>query len=236
MMILSSCLNVFANETEVYPDRYEEYLQYLHEGWFSEGFTYEMWISLIKENEKLETMLTDEMNGFRCVHTEFVDENGGINESGNRAYSMIKGDILITNGTSMAGLTGHAGIAISSTMILSIKGPTYHPETISLSTWNNRYMTSNSHWTKYYRHNNYPNASAAANWGINTYVGSDAEYDLLPGLYNTDYTYCSKIVWQCYYYGPSTHQATTTSNHVTPYGLPDRVLNLTLKKTQYGGS
>lgn len=143
------------------------------------------------------------------------------------------GDVIITNGTSSAGILGYAGIATSSRYVFHIAGPGYHPVYISFSSWHNNYTNKNSSsWTKVYRHNSSKVANAAANWAVNTYSGSNAKYKITGNLASTDVTYCSKLVWQAYYYGPSSHQANgPTIGYRLPYDLPDTIHSLTYKHT-----
>ena len=147
-------------------------------------------------------------------------------------YSLTKGDVFITNGTSSAGILGHAGIAISSDEILHIAGPGQHPDTITLSGWNAAYTPAG--WTKVYRHSNANVAKKAAQWASDTYEGTSVEYVISMDLSSTNETYCSKLVWQAYYYGPDEACADGPTWGVRlPYDLPTSIHNLNLEKT-YG--
>ena len=51
-------------------------------------------------------------------------------------------------------------------------------------------------------------------------------------LTSTDKTYCSKLVWQAYYYGPDTHCANGPTVGVRlPYDLPSTIHDLSLVQT-----
>ena len=129
------------------------------------------------------------------------------------------------------GILGHAGIAISSTSILHIAGPGKHPSVISIDSWNNEYLEESGDYTLIYRHSNSTVASQAAQWANRTYRNSNAEYVISTDLFSTNETYCSKLVWQAYYFGPSTPHATFPSlNIVNPYQLPNLIDNLTAVK------
>ncbi|EBF5117160.1 hypothetical protein FHZ94_15235 [Listeria monocytogenes] len=54
------------------------------------------------------------------------------------AYTLKKGDIFVTNATSSKGLTGHAGIAISSNKSLHIPGGST-TKLYTLSQWKSAY-------------------------------------------------------------------------------------------------
>lgn len=58
----------------------------------------------------------------------------------------------------------------------------------------------------------------------NTYSGSKDKYKNTGNLASTDVTYCSKLVWQAYYYGP-------TSGYRLTYDLPDTIHSLSHKHT-----
>ena len=136
------------------------------------------------------------------------------------------GDVFITSSTVSSGLLGHAGISISSSSILHIAGPGEHPDTISKNSWLNKYDEG---WNKVYRHSDSSIAEDAAQWAEDTYKDSDAEYVITMDLESTDETYCSKLVWQAYYYGhtPSAANGPTWGVRL-PYSLPDTIHNLDL--------
>lgn len=150
-------------------------------------------------------------------------------EIGNRSsFQLQPGDILITNGTNSSGsFLGHAGIATSSYNVLHIAGFDCTPEMISIYDWNNRY-SRNDKWTIVYRHNSPTAANAAVLWAINTYLFSGASYAITIDLAGTNPTYCSKIVWQAYAYGPSPAEVLINIPYgfVTPMELPYVISNI----------
>ncbi|WP_094700709.1 YiiX/YebB-like N1pC/P60 family cysteine hydrolase [Brevibacillus laterosporus] len=108
------------------------------------------------------------------------------------------GDVLVTNNTSSAGLTGHAGIVNDNYEVTSIAGYGYHPENTSIEQWFREYPNE-----KVYRYNGGKrDAYNAGNWA-RLYVKNykNATYGLTAKLSSFTQTYCSKIVWQAYYYG-----------------------------------
>lgn len=136
---------------------------------------------------------------------------------------MQAGDIIITNGTSFSGLTGHAGIAISHTQILSIAGPGSKPSVHTISDWKSRYQkTGSGNWSRVYRVSNPIDATTAYPWAKKTYQNSNAGYNITPNYWGTKDTYCSKIVWQAYRYGAGIHTVTVPNGLIVlPYSLPN---------------
>ena len=83
-------------------------------------------------------------------------------------------------------------------------------------------------WTLVYRHNNSTVASVAASWAASTYLFSGATYSITPDLASTDSTYCSKLVWQAYAFGPSPSESNYngTIGIVIPFELPNFIKSL----------
>lgn len=198
---------------------YQEYVQLVNDGILGEDITFEYWQELKERSAQLEAKLENS--------TEFTKVYDSTLAS---SYSMQAGDVFVTNATSSKGLTGHAGIAISSTRILHIAGPDHNPVTVTLTKWHQDYTDHG--WTKVYRHEDKAVASDAAKWAKDTYEGSSAKYKIDMRLDTTDETYCSKIVWQAYYYGPDKRNANGPTIGVRmPYDLPDTIHKLSLVKT-----
>lgn len=193
-LMLAISVPAFASST----DEYNEYCALREKGTLAQDITFDYWKSLKDKSSALEKAL-ENSEDFSVVYDS---QNPN---SVRAAYSMEKGDVFITSGTSSAGITGHAAIAISSTSILHIAGPGNNPATISLSKWNSTYTTEG--WTKIYRHSDSDIADQAGQWASDTYKGSSAKYVISMDLSTTDETYCSKLVWQAYYYGPDEHCA-----------------------------
>ena len=213
-------------DSSVSPDvsgDYQEYAELKGAGTLGQDISYELWSKLKADSMALESTLENS--------DEFTLVYDSTDAKAPTAYRMTTGDVFVTNGTSVGGLTGHAGIAISSLYILHIQGPGYHPATIKLSSWNAKY-SSNGRWTKIYRHNSAGTALKAGQWTEKTYKNSNASFVINADLSSTSKTYCSKIVWQAYHYGPSSPVSTTpVSGIVLPYSLPDLIRNVRLVKT-----
>lgn len=127
-------------------------------------------------------------------------ENYILKSTSRSAYVPRKGDIVTTgsSNTASGGLIGHAGIFIDSSTILHIAGSnTSKVTTMSWSTWKNTYKTHNM----VLRVPNSTVANQAANWVINKYKGKSPGYKITTDWRGTSPTYCSKIVWQGYYFG-----------------------------------
>ena len=221
-----SPITVFSAENNQTNLSYSEYEQYIDDGILGEDVSFEEWQMLVESSINLEESLSNSTD-FQEVYSS---KDGIIPKA---SFTPKKGDVIITNGTSSAGILGHAGIATSSTTVFHIAGSDYSPAYISFTNWHTNYTNKkSSSWTKVYRHSSSTVANAAANWAVNTYAGSNADYQITANLASTDVTYCSKLVWQAYYYGPSSHQANgPTIGYRMPYDLPDTIHSLSHKHT-----
>lgn len=204
---------------------FEEYKGYQDEGILGDDVTYEEWVELVNASKELENLIEDSSQFEEVYSSDSIETFS--------SFTMRRGDVVITNGTSSAGIAGHSGIATNSSNILHIAGKGHSPVKISLSNWHKKYTNkSKSSWTKVYRHKSTSKANAAAKWTENTYLNSNAEYKITGNLASTSVTYCSKLVWQGYYYGPSTKEANgPTIGYRLPYDLPHTIHDLSLKKT-----
>lgn len=184
----------------------EKYQEYINIGLLSEDISYEMFLELATAEPPTDP-----------VADEF------------RTYSVAgqpqAGDILITNGTSAMGITGHAGIFLGhlgNGAILSIRGFGYKPEMIGIATWMQRYGGSGN-WTKLYRPAERYKPALAAEFAMNQYAGKDYSYGITTNILGLDPTYCSKIVWQGYWYSSAAPQIGGFKKPLiaSPYDLPD---------------
>lgn len=209
----------------------EIYEVLIEDGILSDNIDYETW-SKMNEQIKEEESVYLEKNK---IHLKEIQASNKINAPEDD-ISVIKGDILITNGTSLNGLTGHTGIAVGSNEVLHTQDKNSVPEVISLDEWLEMYgigapddgfVPTN---TEVYRMENiddpmfrsYP--GLAADWAREAYENSGYEYKITTDLHSIDPTYCSKIVWQAYnnaagQWGPRFLDIPAT-NIPTPYGMP----------------
>lgn len=136
------------------------------------------------------------------------------------------GDIFITNGTSLWGLTGHAGIFLSDGTILSIEGPGSKPVAYGIPQWVQKYQVKEGSWTKIYRPKNAYKPSSAATWGASNIRGKNFTYGITNDTLKLNPTYCSKIVFQSYWFGNTNNgDGMLLPSLVTPYGLPNVFLS-----------
>lgn len=152
-------------------------------------------------------------------------------------FNIQVGDILITNGTSSAGFLGHAAIADDNTTILDIPKIGETTRVLTHQKWIDDY--SKKGWVKVYRIKDSTLARDAARWADYNYYSSTGStvqnirptYGITLHLYDTNPTYCSKIVYQAYWYGTgSTSVMQAKTGIVTPYGLIE-CFNPTYKPT-----
>lgn len=121
--------------------------------------------------------------------------------------SIKSGDVLVTNSTSFGGIAGHAGIVVDPAgSVVSINGPGQLISRETFGQWKNRYAN-----TKVMRNTSSSIAAQnAANWANEYYIDYSyrVSYNILGilGEY-TDRTYCSKIVWNAYFYGANVNLA-----------------------------
>lgn len=205
-------------------EKYEELIQ---NGILSNNIKYKNWIDIEKQVKKEEAIYLE--NNKAHLKENKIAKRASV-------VKVVKGDILITNGTSSNGFTGHVGIAVSSQRVLHTANKNSVPEVISLKKWIKKYgleapdegfIPTN---TEVYRIKNidkFPFSSypaAAADWARNTFENSGYAYEINFDLFSLDPTYCSKIVWQAYYHAGgqwgSRFIETPITNIPTPYGMP----------------
>lgn len=188
---------------------YEDYLKGIEDGWIDDSVTYEMLIENINISNELEDMLSNSEEFEKFI----------IEPYDTRFYNIRPGDILITNATSKEGITGHAAIALDNNQILHIQGPGHTPVVWGQLQFISAYMHG---WIYVYRPTDAITGQNAANWASRTYRNSNARYVITTNLSSTDVTYCSKLVWQSYYFGAGRLSVfnQSTNRLVLPYNLP----------------
>jgi len=202
-----------------------EYNTLVQQGALAPSITYENW-----SNEGS----YQDSNSASKSFSSYVVANPGPS-----SFTLKKGDVVVTNGTSSAGIAGHAGIAISSTEILSIRGTGYSPSVMKFSAWKKKYnkdTITKKRWTKVYRVASSSYAKEAANWAIKNYKGKNYSYQVNGYLLNVNPTYCSKIVWQSYarISKALVVQPTNATNIIYPYDLDNSFINSAkLKRVAY---
>jgi uncharacterized protein YycO len=114
--------------------------------------------------------------------------------------SIISGDILVTKDYTLTPQwPGHAAIVVDYQNIVQIVGPNTPLVKISIQAWFASFPN-----TKVVRINSASVALASANWA-STYYNNyhlTVGYDVFSDLFAyQNYTYCSKVVWDAYFFG-----------------------------------
>lgn len=193
--------------------KYEDYVEGLEEGWIGDDVSFE---EIQKLNNDAKALVED------------LESDPNFYEVNTRSTTTFRaGDIIVTNGVKYP-IAGHAGIFIGKNTILHIAGEGYTPSTLTYTTWKGKYNTKSGTWTKVYRNVNSNVGPQASTWAINTYYKSNAKYKITTNRRTTSETYCSKIVWQAYYYGAGSTQVKGnkyTLDLIAPYGLKNNIYN-----------
>ena len=128
LMMSSFAMSAFAESGSISTDNMKGYsvpftrnqfIQWQNEGAISKDVTYE---DLIKANQEFDS-LSQELDSSLVFNKVYDTSSKALSTTKSNGWpALASGDIIITNGTSSAGLTGHAAIAIGSDSILSIEG------------------------------------------------------------------------------------------------------------------
>ncbi|GEN89302.1 YiiX/YebB-like N1pC/P60 family cysteine hydrolase [Oceanobacillus sojae] len=197
----------------------EDYNQLVDEGLIPDDITYEEWA------EANDEALFDELEAPDVLLDTGDSDLSGIDTfAAKKTFTLKKGDILVSNGTSSKGLTGHAGIAISNRQILHIAGSGKKPQVVSVNTWQKNYgiikgQRDGKTNTKVYRVNN-SSAGKAGTWASNNYKGKNYKYGFTGSKTSKNPTYCSKIVWQAY---NAQGKGKSFTGIIGPYQLPNKI-------------
>lgn len=206
--IVSFSTNVFAEEnidSSSTGITYEDYLKLIDDDSIDKSISFEELKEFEKASKELEKILEDDSNFTTMRMSD--------------SFSLQPGDIIVTNATVSSGIIGHAAIALSSDEILHIPGTGSKVECISLDKFKRKYKDG---WAKVSRPNNYNTGCDAARWADRTYRNSNAKYRITTDLTTTNETYCSKIVWQAYYYGAGSSHS-VSFGFIMPYDVVNHV-------------
>ena len=142
-------------------------------------------------------------------------------------FTYLTGDIIVTDDTSSSGILEHAGIVVESTSsgckVLEItpnlyNGGNKHPTAVSISTWFSEYDSA------YVLRDDLSTAMSAAAYGKSYFLngsGKNMTYSIVSAnLYGTDNTYCSALVWRCFYNGAGVKYEVLTGNQVEIWYVP----------------
>ncbi|SNZ14222.1 hypothetical protein SAMN05421503_2273 [Terribacillus aidingensis] len=146
-------------------------------------------------------------------------------------FTVRPGDIFITNSTSGSGIVGHAAIANGSNHILDMPGvkrgksKKNNNRQLTVSQWLSKYDNG---WIKVYRIKDKALAAQVAKYADRHYYSSKGtatkdihiDYGLTPHLYSLTPSYCSKLVYDAYYYGSGSKNVMKKhTGYVFPYDL-----------------
>ncbi|MFT8709751.1 MAG: hypothetical protein ABF820_10005 [Sporolactobacillus sp.] len=149
------------------------------------------------------------------------------------SYDVRAGDILLTNNTD-PGILGHVGIATSSSYILDMPGKTNFPQAspdnnrhITVSKWIANYARDGK-YVKVFRINNSSLANEVSTYAYHNFYseGNSGDknvhitYEITPNLWSKSPSYCSKLVYQAYYYGSGSENVVVHEDGIlSPYTL-----------------
>lgn len=182
------------------------------------SLNYSEWLKLNNYGQEPKDDYNDEVVSF------------SINAKSKAKFTVKPGDIFVTNATSAAGIVGHAAIANGSNHILDMPGPKYKPKSdnnrqLTVSQWVDTY---DSGWIKVYRIKDSKLAAKVASYADTHYYSSKGTakkdihiaYALTPHLYSKSPSYCSKLVYDAYYYGSGSLKVIKPySGYVFPYEI-----------------
>lgn len=113
------------------------------------------------------------------------------------SYKPKAGDILITSKkVTGAPFVGHSAIVTDDGRVAHISGPGAKPIVRKWSSWKKDYPK-----IRVVRHKNSKIAKNAGTYARTKIVPQKASYAIFPTLLSTGTQYCSKLVWQAYYFG-----------------------------------
>lgn len=203
---LSSTFVDIAKAEEEEQENEQNYNQLKSENIIDDSVSEEEWNEYLKEDK---------------TEKENIESEKEITSYAKSSFKLKKGDVLITNGTSSKGLTGHAAIAISSKTVIHISGSGAHPSTKSFASFKKDYGKGKK-WVKVYRSKKAGAGTKAGNWAIKNYKGKKYKYGINTKLSKKNPTYCSKIIYQAYKYGASKKSIYDPGSHIiSPYALPN---------------
>lgn len=197
---------------------YQKYQELVEDGIIGNDVSYEMWCEVTERSmENMQQLVSS--GQFELVYSGPTYAAANI--------TLYSGDIVLTHSSSTAGngIIGHAGIAITSDDVLHIRDHnSTNIETSSWSSWINDYGLTQ---TQVFRCSDVSRRANAATWAVNNYKDKTVTYQINTDLYSTSTTYCSKIVWQAYYFGAGSYSTDWPMlNLVMPYDLPLLVHNV----------
>lgn len=204
----------------------EKYQELVNQGIIDPSFDYTTWATAYLEGLEMEAEAAKESEEL-FDSLEPGELENGVTQVVRPAYTQMKaGDIFVTSDAYGGGIVGHAGIAISSTAILMMRGEGYSSYVMSYAQWKANYNKNSTH-TWIYRHDNATAAQKAADWARKNYWHYNGggtqimfpKYKIHNNLSLTDPSYCSLLVWQAYHKTSPSYVRTPATGFVSPYSL-----------------
>ncbi|MCO7125632.1 hypothetical protein NIE88_07600 [Sporolactobacillus shoreicorticis] len=152
------------------------------------------------------------------------------------SFKFRTGDMLLTNHTSSYGILGHIAIATSSINIVDLPGKSglkplpNNNRHISIKKWLSQY-SKGKEYVKVYRIKSKSLANKVGTYAYHRFWAGKYSsgkhvhitYSLTPHLYSLSPSYCSKLVFQAYYYGSGKEKVVVPERGiVTPYGMVNK--------------
>ena len=193
------------------------------EGAVSKSITENQWQQMKDQERKDEAKFesTAEAQWQKQQKQEQIDRE---NRSRKKKFHLKKGDFFITNNVSSKGLTGHAAIYIGKGYIKEARGYGKSTRTKSFKKWKHSTLRKHKGGPKQ-RYIVVYRTSKKFRGKAGSYAKSHfngVPYSITPNPYSKGTTYCSKLVWQSYYYGAGLYSVSPISSPqfiIYPYSL-----------------
>ncbi|MFW3457648.1 hypothetical protein ACN9VA_03255 [Staphylococcus caprae] len=176
------------------------------EGAVSKSITEEQW-KHIQERDRAEKKEFERTAEQEWQEQQKQDQINQENRSRKKKFHLKAGDYFITNATSSKGLTGHTAIYYGNGRIKEATGNGKPVRTMGFKKWKNKTLKKRKghakhRFIKVYRAPKKYRGKAAryARFHFN-----HVPYKITPNPYSKSVTYCSKLVWQSYFYGAGIH-------------------------------
>lgn len=158
------------------------------------------------------------------------DGNGEMLRSSKAKFSLRKGDFFYTNATDSKGLTGHNAIYVGNGKIVEAPAKGHKTRAQSFTTWKKNTLYGSKgpkkgKWIKVYRPSSKANGNKAANYAMKNFGKKHIPYKINGNIKSKKYEYCSKLVWQSYYFGAGKKSMASVNTPVIlhPSNLPGTI-------------
>ncbi|MCU5747132.1 hypothetical protein N9R04_10730 [Staphylococcus sp. SQ8-PEA] len=202
-----------------------------NEGVVSKSITESQWqqMKAQERKEKAEFERTAEQEWQEQQKQDQIDRE---NRKRKKKFHLKKGDYFITNSVSSKGLSGHAAIYLGKGRIKEAPGYKQAIKTNNFYKWK-RYTLKKRKGNPQHRFIKVYRApkkyrSKAGNYAKTHFKG--VPYSITANPYSKNVTYCSKLVWQSYYYGAGSNSVKGTPGPVFyPYSLNKHIKSKRVK-------